>query len=648
MAVTQVPLYTGNVPSRQNDTPAEFADNADDWVAYQESIIAPMNTQAEEVNQLAEDAEAAADTSAANANFKGNWSDLTGALDVPASVRHNDKNWQLLNDLVDVTASEPGVSADWAITSDINSSSLGDYTDYAFDTVSEMTAFSPSVGSTLRIKERGDYVWDVEAAGTPDGFGILDAGSGNTAVLRVIGAADVIAFGAKGDYNPATGVGTDDSPSFQAAINSADKVVGPARRYLISNSWDATNRFNGVTLEFEHVGISNGGAILYGNTGESAVIDYAGSQKISHRNLGIETAVNAGNPSKLGLLHSRTSTSQFSQFNTIENSVIDIASDPTAFSGAGSLGIMCKAAEIFTFRDTYALGDTGLAIMDTDTRFGITSDYQDLVTGVPTSNSTYKFEGNTVFDSKNEVGVPLYIKAGVNVQGMCYVNGDAGTGGDTYGLELEGICRGFNLTIFTEFAKRHALIEATFNDSILNCMGSFGPNRNIDTGAGFVGWTNVEVNFISTISGAFTSPDYWIDGSSDDVMTNVRVSAPQEPVVDWVVPSNTTFNRKRGWEYSSPDNTILAKDQIRAVDSAYNDLPFQVGNYRMWMATNNAMLWKTSDPTAQDDGTSVGFGNFQSTVGAAGGASALPANPSGYAEVVINGTTLLMPYYNKP
>lgn len=49
----------------------------------------------------------------AAANFKGNWSALTGALAVPSAVYHSSKFWLLLSNLADVTASEPGVDADW-------------------------------------------------------------------------------------------------------------------------------------------------------------------------------------------------------------------------------------------------------------------------------------------------------------------------------------------------------------------------------------------------------------------------------------------------------------------------------------------------------------------------------------------------------
>lgn len=52
---------------------------------------------------------------AATANFKGNWSALTGPLTVPASVAHSGSYWMLLSNLADVTAATPGVSASWQL-----------------------------------------------------------------------------------------------------------------------------------------------------------------------------------------------------------------------------------------------------------------------------------------------------------------------------------------------------------------------------------------------------------------------------------------------------------------------------------------------------------------------------------------------------
>ena len=50
---------------------------------------------------------------AAAANYKGLWSTLTGALNMPASVSHNGNYWALNANLADVTAATPGVSASW-------------------------------------------------------------------------------------------------------------------------------------------------------------------------------------------------------------------------------------------------------------------------------------------------------------------------------------------------------------------------------------------------------------------------------------------------------------------------------------------------------------------------------------------------------
>ena len=59
---------------------------------------------------------AASETNVAGiANFKGEWSSLTGAINKPSSVFHNGAFWVLLNDLVNVAASQPGVTSDWLV-----------------------------------------------------------------------------------------------------------------------------------------------------------------------------------------------------------------------------------------------------------------------------------------------------------------------------------------------------------------------------------------------------------------------------------------------------------------------------------------------------------------------------------------------------
>jgi hypothetical protein len=83
---------------------------------YLVSTMAPgSNTIAEQAYTNALAALEAAQAAYINANFKGAWSGLVGALIMPAMVSHAGERWNLLNDLADVTASEPGVSADWEL-----------------------------------------------------------------------------------------------------------------------------------------------------------------------------------------------------------------------------------------------------------------------------------------------------------------------------------------------------------------------------------------------------------------------------------------------------------------------------------------------------------------------------------------------------
>ena len=67
------------------------------------------------------DAQTAANSAAASltaaqgvANYKGQWSTLSGALNVPASVWHQGRYWGLLSNLANVATAQPGVHASWA------------------------------------------------------------------------------------------------------------------------------------------------------------------------------------------------------------------------------------------------------------------------------------------------------------------------------------------------------------------------------------------------------------------------------------------------------------------------------------------------------------------------------------------------------
>lgn len=134
----------GTVPQR-TQTPAEFATNGDSFLGALPNFRTELNTFGAYVDtkgaEVDADAAAAAnsalqsqnsasasdasaalalsykDLAAGAANFKGLWSSLNGALNMPAMAYHNGLYWNLTANLANVTTAEPGVSASWVVAS---------------------------------------------------------------------------------------------------------------------------------------------------------------------------------------------------------------------------------------------------------------------------------------------------------------------------------------------------------------------------------------------------------------------------------------------------------------------------------------------------------------------------------------------------
>jgi hypothetical protein len=116
------------VPNAASE-PETFSDDADTFLGALPNWAAQVNAggaHIDAVGALVDSQSTAAVNAAAAAaaveaivvsaaNFKGNYSALTGALAVPASVYHNGNYWQLLTNTSNVTADVPGVSSKWAI-----------------------------------------------------------------------------------------------------------------------------------------------------------------------------------------------------------------------------------------------------------------------------------------------------------------------------------------------------------------------------------------------------------------------------------------------------------------------------------------------------------------------------------------------------
>lgn len=136
MPIVPVPAIRdlGTVPNNNMDeatynvTAENFTGNMPPWGADVKAVADSAKTNAEYSNQRAGDANTAAETAAARlvdvqtaangafaaANYKGEWSTLSGALNVPATVTHLGRLWYLKLNLANVASQTPTLgSAYW-------------------------------------------------------------------------------------------------------------------------------------------------------------------------------------------------------------------------------------------------------------------------------------------------------------------------------------------------------------------------------------------------------------------------------------------------------------------------------------------------------------------------------------------------------
>ena len=79
-----------------------------------DSYLSALNDIKTNVESLNSSAQLSANTAIGAANYKGEWSSLSGAISKPASVSHNGLLWLLINDLSNIELSEPSPSnPDW-------------------------------------------------------------------------------------------------------------------------------------------------------------------------------------------------------------------------------------------------------------------------------------------------------------------------------------------------------------------------------------------------------------------------------------------------------------------------------------------------------------------------------------------------------
>lgn len=111
-----MPITALPTPPLPTDTPADFNTKAFALLGALPTFVTEANALEAAVDAGVLSAAIASEVSSvalSSANFKGDWSSLTGPLNIPASVSHNSALWLLEGNLADVTSAEPGVSALW-------------------------------------------------------------------------------------------------------------------------------------------------------------------------------------------------------------------------------------------------------------------------------------------------------------------------------------------------------------------------------------------------------------------------------------------------------------------------------------------------------------------------------------------------------
>ena len=159
----------------------------------------------------------------------------------------------------------------------------------------------------------------------------------------------------------------DDTAQFQATLNASNNITVPPGRYIITAPLNVTNRTQGITLAGS--GEYGNGSIIDFYTG-GVGFDFTGSQFVVVKDFLLE----GGSSTTIGMLFARSSTSQYSNYDTVENVTITLPSVPSANGGHGTVGIYNCGAELWRSTNTQITADIPM-VLTANNVFRITSPF---------------------------------------------------------------------------------------------------------------------------------------------------------------------------------------------------------------------------------------------------------------------------------
>lgn len=259
--------------------------------------------------------------------------------------------------------------------------------------------------SPLRVKQAIDaQAISLSRLAEDDGsdlVGFIQSGTGAVARTAQDKMRDVLHASDFGVVSAPSWAGSSDqSTKLQAAINAAKAawrdLVLPPGIIRIDNPLNCTGMFaGGLTIRGAGYGSANAGTgtVILANTG-GVVFDFTGSQYCGLEDVVIDGNVfSPPNPSTIGILYARATTSAYAQFNHLRNVVISLPSDMTANDGEGAYGLLNIASEIHDYHNIYVTADNPAACLSNKPSW-LSSPFLTIDTSI-TSMSVIAFTGHT-------------------------------------------------------------------------------------------------------------------------------------------------------------------------------------------------------------------------------------------------------------
>ncbi len=243
-------------------------------------------------------------------------------------------------------------------------------------------------------------------------------------------------WGAKGDGR------NDDSDALQAAIRSgAGRIAIPHGRYLATRTLNCTDRSQPpLTISGTGHGLAGGSQILAQTGG--ILFDATGSPNFMLESL---TILGAGpDASTVGVLLARSNNHKFVEFSTFRDLTINLAENPKANGGVGSIGIYSVAAEIWRAHNIVVIADNPVVLTATDL-YGIQSENVEFFTEY-TSNSQVAIDGASSLIGFNGPALTVAGMAGLSVNDVYFNRWGGGPDADPFAVRLVGLVHRFTLT----------------------------------------------------------------------------------------------------------------------------------------------------------------------------------------------------------